>query len=177
MTVVAKAPGVCDLEIDAEFLVFDGEHVHRLTGPAADVWRSIQGSLGVEDIVRRVQKLHPGNRRVPADVRAFLENLLVEGLLAEQTAPTHRFAIPPYVAWCSDAHGSAVIADLRSGERFQLSAVAADIWSLTVVDAATPGEAEAALREKYPDAPDDLDTVIADLHESLVDSGLLERSA
>ena len=106
-TFVAKAPRMSDLEIDEDFLVFDGEELHRLAGSAADVWRSIRGAVAVGDVIRRLQVLHPGDRNVPGDVRAFIDDLLARGLVEERPTPSDGCSVPSHVAWCVDEDGTA----------------------------------------------------------------------
>ena len=170
---IAKAVGLSELEIDGDILVFDGEQLHRITGSGAEVWRSIKASTSIEGIVCHLQELHPGDRQVRTDVRAFIEDLIAQGLVNERPSPSDHFVLPAYVAWCSDDNGSALVSDLRSGSRFQLSSVAADIWTMAVVEGAPPDAVEEALAAKYPDAPDDLGPVITGLLGSLSESGLL----
>ena len=163
-----------DLEIDEDFLVFDGEELHRLAGSAADVWRSIRGAVAVGDVIRRLQVLHPGDRNVPGDVRAFIDDLLARGLVEERPTPSDGCSVPSHVAWCVDEDGTVLIADLRSGARHVLIATAAVIWSAAVAEDSHHALLE-ALADAFPDAPPGYADEVDELLDSLVAEGLLAR--
>lgn len=84
------------------------------------------------------------------------------------------YRVPPHIAWASEDDGSVALADMRTGQRHSLNPSGGTIWTMTV--AGTLGEAiESAIREAFPDAPNNCAEYIQRLLDSLVDAGLLEH--
>jgi pyrroloquinoline quinone biosynthesis protein D len=79
----ARAPGLSEVELDGEYVVYDGTRLHRLDPTAAAVWSLVDGRTAEDAIVKRLSRAYGAPReRVAADVGALLAALRTAGLLA-----------------------------------------------------------------------------------------------
>jgi hypothetical protein len=78
-----RAPGLSEIELDGEYVVYDGTRLHRLDPTAAAVWALVDGRTAEDAIVKRLSKAYGAPReQVAADVAALLAALRTAGLLA-----------------------------------------------------------------------------------------------
>src|SRR4051794_33018511 len=153
MGVVAKAAGLRDLEIDADFLVFDGETIYLFAGSAAEIWRTLDGSTSIDQVTTVLSVRHPAAPSISQEVRQFVSELIDIGLVEERAEPAHSgISVPKHVAWTADGD-LVVLADLRTGARHSLAHTAATVWGLLV--AGLDGESLIyRVAEQFPDAPE-----------------------
>jgi hypothetical protein len=78
-----RSPGLSEIELDGEYVVYDGTALHRLDPTAAAVWALVDGRTAEDAIVRRLSAAYGAPYdRVTADVAALLAALRAAGLLA-----------------------------------------------------------------------------------------------
>lgn len=171
LTTPVRAPEVEAQDVGDEVLVFDGEHLQRLVGSAAAIWRSIDGVRSTEQIVRDLQAAFGPEAQLAQDVHTFLAELAAAGLVRLEDPPSGRFSTSPDVAWERDGQ-RVVLADLRTGTRTALSDTATLIWELAGAGRTTE-EVVAELAAAFPDAPASLAADVAAALEEFVARGLL----
>lgn len=78
-----RAAGLSEIELDGEYVVYDGTRLHRLDPTAAAVWALVDGRTAEDAIVKRLSKAYGAPReQVATDVAALLAALRTAGLLA-----------------------------------------------------------------------------------------------
>lgn len=79
LTLARRADLVDEIDLDGEIVTFDGVELHRLAGPAAAVWRLLDGTVTLAQIAEVLSEAYAvaprEARRVVRDVAAQLQAL------------------------------------------------------------------------------------------------------
>ena len=171
VTTPVRATGLTWQEVGAEIVVFDGEHLQRLAGSAAAIWRCIDDIASVAQIVSELRELFGAEVTLGNDVPAFVAKLVGSGLVRLEAWPPGRFRIPATVAWARDGQ-RIVLADLRTSVRAALSESAALVWEIAGEGLTRP-EVVQELTAALTDPPDSLANDVTRALQELVASGWL----
>lgn len=171
---LAIGPGVEWQTVDDSVLVLHDDLLHHLSGSSAEIWRAVDGSRSAGDIAALLSARHPESAEVVEDVRRFVDELTLRGLLVHLERPSGtRCRVPEHVAWVAEDDGSVALADLRTGRRHSLTPTGGLIWTLAL-SGLDRDLMEEEILERFPDAPPGHAKEIDRVLDSLVAEGLLE---